>query len=312
MPQKKPVDIDILIRQADQAMYQAKLTGKAQYRIFNAEDGNKLRFKYKLIEGMSQALKNAEFCLYYQPKVNMQTGKVLGVEALIRWQHPTKYLLEPNEFLPVLAGNPFMIVLGNWVLENALKQMEHWLTQGIELKVSVNIDSLQLQEDNFCNNLQNLLAKHPTINPKNLELELLEGGELNDLKITSKVIDKCQAACGVSFTLDDFGTGFSSLTYLQKLPVTTIKIAQNFIQDLHNNTDNLATIKGAIKLAEAFELGVIIEGIDTIEHGEVLIKMGCPQAQGYAIARPMPSEELPAWLETWQTPSAWNNLVTEP
>ena len=306
-PQNELVDTDILLRQANQAMYHAKLSGRNKYHIFNTQNEDSLRYKYKFIEGVDQALKATEFCLYYQPKVNMKTGKVLGVEALIRWQHPTKGLLSPIEFLPMIAGNPLTVKLGNWVIETALIQMELWLTQGVECKVSVNIDTLQLKEFDFVTNLQNILAQHPNIKPENLSLEILESGQLDDLETTSNIIKQCKNF-GVSFSLDDFGTGYSSLTYLQKLPVSCIKMDQSFIKDLRNNTDNISIIKGIISLASAFKLGVIAEGIDTIEHGELLIKMGCEQAQGNAIAYPMPADQLPAWLETWQTPDAWHNL----
>ncbi len=306
-PQKEHVDTDILLRQASQAMYHAKLSGRDKYHMFNTQNDDTLRYKYKFIERMNQALKASEFCLYYQPKVNMQTGEVLGVEALIRWQHPTKGLLPPKDFLPLIAGNQLTVKLGNWVLEAALKQMELWLAQGLDLKVSVNIDGLQLKEDNFVTNLQNMLAKHPTLNPENLSLEILETGEIHDLEITSHIIKQCQTL-GISFALDDFGTGYSSLTYLQKLPVSCLKMDKSFIKDLQNSPDNILILKGIISIAGAFKLGVIAEGIDTIEHGEILIEMGCEQAQGNVIASPMPADELPAWLKTWQTPSSWHNL----
>lgn len=306
-PQKEHVDTDILLRQANQAMYHAKLSGRDKYHLFNTKNDDTLRYKYKFIERMNQALKASEFCLYYQPKVNMKTGKVIGVEALIRWQHPTKGLLTPSEFLPIIAGNPLIVKLGNWVLETAVMQMELWLAQGLGLKVSVNIDALQLKEDNFVTNLQNMLAKHPTIHPENLGLEILESGQLDDLEITSKIIKQCQTF-GISFALDDFGTGYSSLTYLQKLSVNCLKIDQSFIKDLRDNSGNISILKGIISLADAFKLDIIAEGIETIEHGEMLIEMGCEQAQGNAIASPMPADELPAWLETWQTPSSWPNL----
>ena len=307
-PQKEPVDTEMLLRQANQAMYHAKLSGRDKYHLFNTQNEDTLRYKYKFIAGMDQALKASEFDLHYQPKVNIKTGKVLGVEALIRWHHPTKGLLTPAEFLPIIADNPFSIELGNWVLETALRQMELWLAQGIELKVSANIDLFQLKEDNFVTNLQSVLEKHPTINPENIGFEILESSQLNELEVTSNIIKKCQTF-GISFALDHFGTGCSSLTYLQKLPVNCIKMDQSFIKDLHKNTDNQAILKGIINLANALKLEVIVEGIETIEHGELLIKMGCLQAQGGAIAYPMPADELPAWLETWQTPSFWHNLT---
>ncbi|WP_019557824.1 putative bifunctional diguanylate cyclase/phosphodiesterase [Thiomicrorhabdus arctica] len=307
-PQQEHVDSDILLRQANQAMYHAKLSGKDKYHIFNTHNDDTLRYKYKFIAGMDDALEASEFHLYYQPMVNMKTGKVIGVEALIRWHHPTKGLLTPKEFLPIIVGNKLTVKLGNWVIKTALAQMEHWLAHDVVLNVSVNIDVLQLKENNFVVNLQKMLETHPSINPENLVLEIIETGQIHDLEIVSKVIKQCQIL-GFSFALDDFGTGYSSLTYLQKLPVSCLKMDRSFIKNLQNNPDNILTLKGIISLASAFRLDIIAEGIDTIEHGEILIEMGCEQAQGNAISYPMPADELPGWLETWKAPSSWKNAM---
>lgn len=303
-PQAQNIDTDLLLRQADQAMYQAKLAGRNRYHVFDTQQDTLLRERYEFIENMRNAMQLSEFLLYYQPKVNMKTGVVIGVEALIRWQHPQNGLLQPAHFLPMIEDHPLSIDLGEWVINTALTQMELWRHEGVDVHISVNISARQLQEDNFVNRLQEILALHPDINPAYLELEVLETSKLEDMNRTAKIIQSCREF-EVLFSLDDFGTGYSSLTYLQQLPIATIKIDQSFIRDMFNNPNDLAILSGIISLADAFHLNIIAEGVETIEHGELLLQMGCECAQGYAIARPMPAHELPHWLATWSSHSEW-------
>lgn len=303
-PQAQKIDTDLLLRQADQAMYQAKLAGRNRYHVFDTQQDTLLRESYEFIENMRKAMQLSEFLLYYQPKVNMKTGVIIGVEALIRWQHPQNGLLQPAHFLPMIEDHPLSIDLGEWVINAALTQMELWHHEGVNVHVSVNVSARQLQEDNFVNRLEEILALHPDINPAYLELEVLETSKLEDMTRISKIIQSCREF-KVLFSLDDFGTGYSSLTYLQQLPIATIKIDQSFIRDMFNNPNDLAILSGIISLAHAFHLNIIAEGVETIEHGELLLQMGCECAQGYAIARPMPAHELPNWLATWCSHSEW-------
>ncbi|MDP3587147.1 MAG: EAL domain-containing protein [Sulfuricurvum sp.] len=303
-PQAQKIDTDLLLRQADQAMYQAKLAGRNRYHVFDTQQDTLLRERYEFIENMHKAMQLSEFLLYYQPKVNMKTGVVIGVEALIRWQHPKNGLLPPALFLPMIEDHPLSIELGEWVINAALTQMERWHHEGVDVHISVNVSARQLQEDNFVNRLQEILALHPDINPAYLELEVLETSKLEDMTRISKIIQSCREF-EVLFSLDDFGTGYSSLTYLQQLPIATIKIDQSFIRDMFNNPNDIAILSGIISLAHAFHLNIIAEGVETIAHGELLLQMGCECAQGYAIARPMPAHEFPGWLATWCSYSEW-------
>lgn len=303
-PQAQKIDTDLLLRQADQAMYQAKLAGRNRYHVFDTQQDTLLRERYEFIENMHKAMQLSEFLLYYQPKVNMKTGVVIGVEALIRWQHPKNGLLPPALFLPMIEDHPLSIELGEWVINAALTQMERWNHEGVDVHISVNVSARQLQEDNFVNRLQEILALHPDINPAYLELEVLETSKLEDMTRISKIIQSCREF-EVLFSLDDFGTGYSSLTYLQQLPIATIKIDQSFIRDMFNNPNDIAILSGIISLAHAFHLNIIAEGVETIAHGELLLQMGCECAQGYAIARPMPAHEFPDWLATWRSYSEW-------
>jgi EAL domain-containing protein (putative c-di-GMP-specific phosphodiesterase class I) len=230
----------------------------------------------------------------------MCTSEIIGVEALIRWQHPELGLLPPLSFLPAIEGHGISIKLGEWVIDTALNQISQWQSLGVNLPVSVNICAYQLQKSNFVMRLTALLAAHPQVDPSCLELEILETIALSDIGKVSTTMQGCQEL-GVRFALDDFGTGYSSLTYLKRLPAYLIKIDQSFVRDMLDDADDLAIIEGVVGLAKAFQREVIAEGVETIAHGEALIKLGCELGQGYGIARPMPASEIPAWASNWKT-----------
>jgi len=253
-------------------------------------------------------LSEGEFVLYYQPKVNMRTGAVVGAEALIRWQHPEQGLLPPATFLPLIENHSLAVALGEWVIEAALIQMEQWHAAGWHVPVSVNVGARQLQKPGFVDRLAAILRAHPTIQPGDLSIEVLETSALEDLILVSGIMKDCRKL-GVQFSLDDFGTGYSSLTYLKRLPVSLLKIDQSFVRDMLEDPDDLTILEGVISLASAFRRAVIAEGVETVEHGELLLQLGCELAQGYGIARPMPAEELPAWAGNWTPDPLWQKLA---
>ena len=300
------VDADQLMRHADQAMYGAKESGKNRYHLFDTAQDDAVKVQRESLEAIRSALDNHQFVLYYQPKVNMRTGVVIGVEALIRWQHPERGLLNPIEFLPVIENNPMMIEMGEWVIDTALTQISQWQDIGLNLPVStsVNIAAVQLQQPDFTQRLTTLLAAHPDVDPCDLELEVLETSALEDFQHISIIMNDC-IALGVNFALDDFGTGYSSLTHLRRLPANLIKIDQTFVRDMLIDSDDLAIIEGVIALAKLFKRDVIAEGVETIEHGTALLQLGCELAQGYGIARPMPASDIPAWISDWKPDVSW-------
>ena len=299
------VDADQLLRQSDLAMYQAKVAGKNRFHVFDAEQDSSVRGHHESMEHIRQALSAQEFVLYYQPKVNMRTGKVVGAEALIRWQHPVQGLLLPGVFLPVIEDQPLAVDIGEWVINSALAQMAQWRAAGLNIPVSVNVGARQLQDADFVNFLRGRLAEHPDLPPGNLELEVLETSALEDLAGVSQVIEACREI-GVMFALDDFGTGYSSLTYLKRLAVNMLKIDQSFVRDMLDDPDDLAILEGVLGLAGAFRRQVIAEGVETVEQGEMLLRLGCELAQGYGIARPMPAANLPAWAQAWRPEADWH------
>ena len=297
-PQNDEVDGDQLIRQADQAMYEAKQFGKNRYHIFDPAHDKNIRVHHENIEHIDEALQKDEFILYYQPKVNMKTGEIVGAEALIRWNHPKKGLIMPMEFLPIIEEHTLAITLGEWVINTALQQIQEWKKIGLHLHVSVNISAKQLLQLNFIERLQEISSHYTPDVIASLEMEILETSALEDVVKAADVVDRCKKM-GIIFSLDDFGTGYSSLSYLRRLPVATLKIDQSFVRNMLDDSDDMAILEGIIGLAGAFKKNVIAEGVETIEHGRYLIHLGCNFAQGYAIARPMPAKEFLQWREKW-------------
>ena len=295
---------DQLMRHADQAMYEAKQGGKNRFHIFDSAQDAEVKSRSVQQDQVAQALARQEFVLHYQPKVNMRTGDVLGVEALVRWQHPERGLLPPGAFLPAIERHPLIETLGSWVLNAALQQMSDWAARGLRLSVSVNIAARQLQQDSFARQLAGMLANYPSVEPQCLELEVLETSALHDIASTSAIMQDCHRL-GVQFAIDDFGTGYSSLTYLRHLPVETLKIDQSFVRDMLEDQGDLSIVKGVIGLAQAFHREVIAEGVETVAHGQLLIAMGCDKAQGYGVARPMPASQVAHWCASWTPPPEW-------
>ena len=302
---------DLLMRHADHAMYQAKQAGKNRYHYFDVKDDTDVKTHRETIHQIQSALERGEFVLHYQPKVNLKSGAVMGMEALIRWQHPVRGLLAPGEFLPAIEGHPISLLVGEWVLRTALAQMDQWRQSGLDLPVSVNVGGLQLLHPHFVAILLELLALYPGVAPQNLELEILETSALHDIEEVSRVMHAC-SKLGVRFALDDFGTGYSSLTYLKRLPAQTLKIDQSFVRDMLGDPDDAAIVEGIIGLTVAFRRSVIAEGVETMGHGAMLLSLGCFQAQGYGVARPMPAQEVAPWIHAWASGERWKALQTLP
>ncbi|MEN8168814.1 MAG: PAS domain S-box protein [Pseudomonadota bacterium] len=295
---------DILLRHADQAMYVAKRQGKNRYSFFDASEEQKATATHAMQQEIEVALAKKQLRLFYQPKVNMRTGEVVGVEALIRWQHPHRGLLEPAVFLPSIEQTPLIVEIGNWVLHQALTQIQAWQAEGLEMKVSVNVDAQQLKNHHFVAALKSLLNEFNDVPAEQLELEILESTALHDIGHISRIMDECKKL-GIQFALDDFGTGYSSLTYLKRLPAAVLKIDQSFVRDLLDDPDDLAITEGILGLAHAFNRTPVAEGVESVQHGTLLLNLGCDIAQGYGIARSMPAEQLPVWINNFQIPLEW-------
>lgn len=297
---------DVLIRQADQAMYQAKLAGRQRIQFFDVGNAVRDHARSTTVEVVRGALARGELRLHYQPKIDLRSNVVVGFEALARRLLPSGEVLAPHRFLEAIAGTEMEIVFGEWSIGEALRQLDAWRQLGLDTAVSVNISPRHLLDSRFLDVLRESLARWPSLRPSQLELEVLESAALQNLRHSRKVLEGCRAL-GVSVALDDFGTGYSSLSYLRHLPAQTVKVDQSFVRDMANDPDDRAIVEAVIRLAQTFSLTVVAEGVETAEIQALLIHLGCDQAQGYGIARPMDADAVPGWLAAYtagQDPAA--------
>lgn len=298
-PQAGDLTPDQLIRQADQAMYQAKLAGRNQLSLFNIDHENRQREKHTELLAVKAAMAANQFELYYQPKVNMRTGEILGAEALIRWNHPIEGLKGPATFLPIITDTPVGLDIGDWVIASAVNQLRVWLDRGLDIHVSVNIAGYHLQHPEFLTGLRRIMSGFPNIPKHRLELEVLETSTIEDVEKVSLVLTSCRML-GIRVSLDDFGTGYSTLGHLRDLSVDILKIDRSFVQNMLSSAGDLAILKGVIGFAQAFERDLVAEGVETYQHAQSLMELGCDWGQGYYIARPMPASAFEDWVLEWE------------
>ena len=249
------------------------------------------RSKLGAQQEFERALDAGELVLHFQPKVHLVSGRVSGVEALVRWQHPERGLLPPSQFLPLIAGTPIEERMSWWTLDSALTHLEEWHRMGLTLEVSVNIAGRHLLAPGFAAGLRQRLAGRALPLARHLQIEMLETSALEDVAAAGRVIRECQSL-GVRFALDDFGTGYSSLVYLRNLPADVIKIDQTFVRDMLEDAAVQTLVAGVIALSKTYEREVVAEGVETEAHQDLLVSMGCEFGQGFGIARPMPAGEV--------------------
>ena len=297
-------DADTLLRHADQAMYAAKQAGRNRFHQFDAAQEQATERMRTQGRHVRDALADAQFTLYLQPKVDMRSGAVVGAEALARWQHPERGIVGPAEFLPLLEGTELDITFGEWVVDAALTLLERLQDCTMPMPLSINISAHHLQQPGFAPWMAACLARHPRVPAHLVEIEITESAALYDLLSVTATLQELRGM-GVAVSLDDFGTGYSSLTYLRRLPMDTLKIDQSFVHGMMGDPGDLAIVQGVIGLARSFGYRVIAEGVETVEQGQMLLQLGCPQAQGYCIARPMPLDMFIDWAAQWQPPAGW-------
>ncbi len=292
-------DADTLLRHADHAMYEAKQSGRNGYLFFDPEHRRRTEQRVMAIGRIQEALDQQEFVLYYQPKVDMRSGRVLGFEALLRWEHPQQGLVAPLQFLPLIENTGLSSRVGDWVLAQALEHLSQWRRNGFDLSVSVNVSARHLQEPDFALRLSELLARHSEMLATRLELEMLETAAHADIEATSALVARCQGI-GVRFALDDFGTGYSTLTYLKRLPVDVLKIDRSFVHHMLDDTQDRAIVEGVIGLARTFGCTVVAEGVESPAQARTLLDLGCDIGQGTGIAAPMPAALVAQWVRDYR------------
>lgn len=291
-------DSDVLLRHADQAMYQAKQLGRNRMHHFDPKYDLQNRKLRELKSKVRAALERGEFIMYWQPKVDLLLGQVVGGEALLRWKQADESILLPGTFLPQLENDDLIVEIGDYVIKQVLAALSRWHELGLELSASVNIAARQMLAPDFMDKLRGELEGKTGI-ASHLELEILETAALEDLDRVKRLINECKAL-GVTTALDDFGTGYSSMTYFRRLPVNTVKIDQSFVRDMLDNSDDLAIVQGILGLTKAFGKISVAEGVELNEHLAVLQNMGCHIAQGYAIGYPMPEQAFLQWVEDFK------------
>lgn len=300
-------DAESLLRRADLALYAAKAAGRDRYLRFQSDFEHAAQQRKELVDGVELALRQDRLLLMYQPIVaiggDTERPAVVGVEALLRLQHPQRGIIAAGEFASVLDHGRLARSIGRFVLEQALTQGTIWRAQGVNLHIAVNISAEHLLAPDFLDDVRKALHEHPHFPADHLMLEVTESAPLRNLHQARLVLQACQDL-GLMVALDDFGTGAASLTYLQQLPAQSIKIDQSFVRDMVNDPKDFAIVSAVVTAANLLGLEVIGEGAETLEHLSMLAAMGCTLAQGYAIARPLPAESVPAWTQTWQRPQA--------
>ncbi|MEO5698444.1 MAG: EAL domain-containing protein [Burkholderiaceae bacterium] len=296
-------DIDTLLRQADMAMYRAKDLGRDTLHFFNDELNHSIQHRIALDHGLRGALDRREFVLHYQPKADLASGAVTGVEALLRWERPGYGLVSPDKFVGALEDNRLIVPVGAWVIATACEQLAEWDRIGLAgLSMAVNLSAHQFFDPNLTQEVAHLLNIN-AIAPHRLELELTESLLMEDNDLSKEILISF-AKVGVRVAIDDFGTGHSSLAYLKRFKVNTLKVDRSFVRDVPHDADNCAITTAVVALADSMRLSVVCEGVETLEQVSFLRALGCDSIQGYRLARPMPAAALSDWLQRYRAGDA--------
>ena len=282
-------DAETLLKNADIAMYQVKQQGKNDFQLYAADMNTQALDQLVLANDLYRALNRGEFLLHYQPQVNLKTGQIVAVEALVRWQHPERGLVPPSQFIPLAEETGQINAIGEWVLQTACAQNRAWQEAGLPpIRVAVNLSARQFQQQNLVQSVDRVLAE-TGLEAQYLEVEITETIAMQDVKVTILVLEKLQAM-GVYISIDDFGTGYSSLATLKQFPLNTLKIDQAFVKDLTTDAKDAALIRAIVALGHGLDLTVIAEGVETAEQQEFLRSVGCNAMQGYWFSKPLPAE----------------------
>ncbi|MEK7851666.1 MAG: EAL domain-containing protein [Deltaproteobacteria bacterium] len=288
-------DYDALTKNADTAMYKAKEVGRNNYQFFTQEMNDRVFERLSMENNLRLAIEREEFILYYQPQADLKTGRLIGAEALIRWQHPDMGLILPARFIHIAEDSGLIVPIGEWVLRTACRQNREWQKAGLSaVPISVNLSAVQFRESDFLETVARAV-KDTEIDPHSLELELTERAIMQDVE-SAVVIMRQMKEMGFKLAIDDFGTGYSSLSYLKRFPIDRLKIDQSFIRDINTDPDDAAITLAVISMAHSLGLKVIAEGVETAEQLAFLKEHGCDEIQGYYFGKSLPSDEFEMFL----------------
>ncbi|NWA00313.1 putative bifunctional diguanylate cyclase/phosphodiesterase [Pseudomonas gingeri] len=292
-----------LLQKAEQTMTLAKTRSRNRYQFYIASVDSEMRRRRELEKDLRDALNRNQFYLVYQPQISYRDHRVVGVEALIRWQHPEHGLVPPDLFIPLAEQNGTIIAIGEWVLDQACRQLREWHDQGFtDLRMAVNLSTVQLHHAELPRVVNNLLQMY-RLPPRSLELEVTETGLMEDISTAAQHLLSLRRS-GALIAIDDFGTGYSSLSYLKSLPLDKIKIDKSFVQDLLDDDDDATIVRAIIQLGKSLGMQVIAEGVETVEQEAYIISEGCHEGQGYHYSKPLPARELSAYLKQAQRSNA--------
>ncbi len=284
-------DIEDLLVKADLAMYRAKEQGRNGHAFYGDSMSIRSLGRLELEDDLRRAIEANDFTLYYQPKMDIATGAIIGVEALLRWHHRARGWIAPGTFIPLAEETGMIVPLGDWVIREACRQLKSWNEQGLTgLSISINVSTQQFERDDFVDSVLRILL-HYGVKPQQLEIEITESVLMRNIGETIDALSRLRAA-GISLSIDDFGTGYSSLGYLKQFPVDTLKIDRSFVKDLHTSSDDAAICAAIIAMARELRLKVVAEGVEVAEQLDFLRKQGCDQIQGFLISKPVPVEDL--------------------
>jgi len=293
--QSNDISTKNLLKQADKAMYMAKKS-KRIYSFFDSSEESSLEKKEKKTKEINRAIRDNEFMLYYQPTIDIKINKVVAFEALIRWNHPQKGIITPDSFLPYILDNPeIMCSLGRWIVQSVFNQFEIWIEKGYDFMISINISAQEFESKKFISMLKELLDEYPLVIPQKIIFEIVEGIAIKDIEIKNSSLEQVKEL-GFKITLDNFGTGYSTLSSINRFGVDSIKIDKRFVMSMLKDRDDHSIVNASIQLAKVFGYKVIAEGVESREHLPVLLELGCDEAQGYGIAKPMPPQEVDNFL----------------
>jgi len=293
--QSNDISTKKLLKQADKAMYMAKKS-KRMYSFFDSSEESSLEKKEKKAQEINQAIKQNEFMLYYQPVIDIKSNKVVAFEALVRWNHPQKGIMTPDSFLPYILDNPeIMCSLGKWIVRSVFNQFEIWIEKDYDFMISINISSQEFESKKFISMLKELLDEYPLVIPQKIIFEIVEGIAIKDIEIKNSSLEQVKEL-GFKITLDNFGTGYSTISSINRFEVDSIKIDKRFVMSMLDSRDDHSIVNASIQLAKVFGYKVIAEGVESREHLPVLLELGCDEAQGYGIAKPMPPQEVDNFL----------------
>lgn len=290
---------ETLLRNADSAMYKAKKEGRNNWEFYSKDMNRQMRHRLQMSGNLRRAVEEGQFNLIYQPQVDLKTDEVVGAEALIRWEHPELGTIGPDNFITLAEETGIIEEIGIWVLREACRQLCLWGDDGLHLpRISVNVSARQFKSQQFVDHVKGSI-KETGIDPRCLELEITESLFLQQSSTLQADMHQLHSL-GVGFSIDDFGTGFSSLSYLKRFPISNVKIDRSFICNIPNNKDNMAITNTIIHMADNLDMRVIAEGVETVEQLTYLRENGCDEVQGYVIKRPVPGQEFETFLRKWK------------